>query len=532
MYKLFILGCLILFSVSGNSQSNKVNIKNGPEFDPKGTIQDFIGQIGETIYVLSTQRNSYLGGVNANSLASQFTTELELPEYNNKKTTLRSVIILQDRVVMLCEIYDKNEDKRILFAQPLTDKGKTDGKYIILDEINAERKRNSGNFSYVVDSERGRILLFSNPPFEKYSNEKFDFKVLDKNLDIVWEQSLELPYPDRFFALENFTLDKNDNLFMICAFDDFAQNKEEGGKRKAKEEARNSGNTKTFKLLSYSHVQSKLKEFEIDLDGDKSILNFSYELDVDNNIYATGLYSENVHNKRYDGADGIFFVKLDGVSGKVKTVNTKPFEKEFIEEYLIAIMGERKGTKKAEKGEGIKNFTIRDLINRKDGGTTIVGEIYRFFTTTYTDSKGGTHTIYHYWYDYIMVISVNPEGGIDWMSYVPKIQHTQNDGGFYSSFAMITSEDELIFLYNDNLKNYNPKGKPGKVYPMTSAKKNVTAIATVDSEGKVKKEANVKLKAEKKVLRPKVYQYFAADQKLIVLGKLGKKESVVEITPK
>ena len=131
-----------------------------------------------------------------------------------------------------------------------------------------------------------------------------------------------------------------------------------------------------------------------------------------------------------------------------------------------------------------------------------------------------------------MVININPEGNIDWAEKIAKYQYSVNDGGFYSSFALIPTEEELIFLYNDNLKNYNPKGKPGKVYPMTSAKKNITAIATVDSEGKVKKEANVKLKAEKKVLRPKVYQYFAADQKLIVLGKLGKKESVVEITPK
>ncbi|MFM9986566.1 MAG: hypothetical protein ACKVOK_15100 [Flavobacteriales bacterium] len=532
MQKFALLALFWAASLLVGAQSNSVTIKNGPDFDPKGTITDFIGQKDETIYVLSFRRGPYLGGINANTLASKFETELELPVYNGKEVNFSSVEILDGQLIMLCQYYDKKEDKKILLAQKLDDKGNNDGKYVILDEINAEKKNNSGNFSYTIYSDRGRMLLFTNPPFEKYSKEKFAFKVLDKNLEVVWSEDIELPYPDRFFSVNDFVLDKSDNLYMLCTFDEYAQTQKEEGRRKAKEEAKESGNKYSYKLVSYTPKKGKLKEFEIELEDSKTVLSFSYELDVNDNIYATGLYSDNVQNKKYDGADGIFFVKLDGISGNVKTVNTKPFDKDFMEEYLVALYGERKGEKKAGKGEGIKNFVVRDLINRQDGGALIVGEIYYSYTVCTTDSKGVTRCSTHYIYNYILVVNVNSEGSIDWISYVPKIQHTVNDGGFYSSFAMLNTEDQLIFLFNDNMKNYDPKNTKKKIYQMTSFKKTVTAIATVDNEGKVKREANAKLKADKKILRPKINEYIVTDDKLVVLGKYGKKECVVEVKPK
>jgi hypothetical protein len=112
---------------------------------------------------------------------------------------------------------------------------------------------------------------------------------------------------------------------------------------------------------------------------------------------------------------------------------------------------------------------------------------------------------------------------------VPKYQHTVNDGGFFSSYELIVKGDNLYYIFNDNVKNYDPKKKASTVYPMTSSKKAVTTIARMDAEGKVKKEADAKLRTEKKMLRPKVSAYIAADDKTIMLAKWGKKESVVEI---
>jgi hypothetical protein len=41
---------------------------------------------------------------------------------------------------------------------------------------------------------------------------------------------------------------------------------------------------------------------------------------------------------------------------------------------------------------------------------------------------------------------------------IKKNQVSTNDGGFYSSVANFHTDDELVFLFHDNLKNYDESG--------------------------------------------------------------------------
>jgi hypothetical protein len=525
-----ILSLLVLFCIAmiGAAQSKEVNIKNGATFDPKGTINEFIGQKEDVILYNSWKKGPWVGGVKAGTLAQAYEVEVEMPEYNGKEVTYQGIYLLQDELVLFATHYDKKEDKRYLFAQKLSDKGKREGNLIKLDEIDAETKRNSGNFSFEVNSATGRIIIFSNPPYEKYSKEKFAFKILDKNLDLVWEKDIELPYADRYFTTSDFILDENDVLYMACTFNDFAETKKEEGRKKAKEEAKErGGNWFSYKIVSYNNTLGKVKEFDITLEKGQAIVSFNYNLDAKGDINVAGLYANG--NDKAGGANGVYFIKIDHNTAKINTSSIQEFEKAMVEEYLIAALGEKRGTKQADKGEGIDSFVVREFINKDDGGLLISGETYRVYTVCTTDSKGVTRCTTHYIYGFIIVIDVSPKGDILWTSHVPKYQHTVNDGGFFSSYELIVKGDNLYYIFNDNVKNYDPKKKASTVYPMTSSKKAVTTIARMDAEGKVKKEADAKLRTEKKMLRPKVSAYIAADDKTIMLAKWGKKESVVEI---
>ena len=56
MQKFALLALFWAASLLVGAQSNSVTIKNGPDFDPKGTITDFIGQKDEKYVDLKKQK--------------------------------------------------------------------------------------------------------------------------------------------------------------------------------------------------------------------------------------------------------------------------------------------------------------------------------------------------------------------------------------------------------------------------------------------------------------------------------------------
>lgn len=372
------------------------------------------------------------------------------------------------------------------------------------------------------------MLIYSDMPFNKYSKEKFNFKVLDKDLNTVWSEKLELPYPDKYFKVSDYIIDSNDKLFMTCTFDEFAQTRAEEGKKKAREEAKErGGNWYTYKVISFDPKSSKLVDYDVKLEKGQAIVSFEYNLDLNGNLNVVGLYA---NDNKSTGAHGVYFIKIDSKSGETISSNIKEFDKKMVEEYLVATLGEKRGGKSAEKGDGIDNFVVDHIINKPDGGLLISGEIFRTYTVCTTDPRtGATRCSTHYIYGYILTIDINPSGEVQWIQYVPKLQHTVNDGGFYSSYGFLVSGERLFYIFNDNVKNYNPKKKPNQTYRMTGVKGSVTTIASMTADGARTMQPNAQLKTDQKILRPKVGMYFPQENKLILLAKWKKSECLVEV---
>jgi hypothetical protein len=320
---LCVLAALIVSTVP--AQEKDVDLRYGSEFDPQGTISSFIGQIGDIIYVSSWKKGFILGGVDANTLKSTFETKIDMPLFNGKEVNFKDIFVLDGQLIMFMQYYDKKADKNYLFAQQVSDRGKLQGSMITLDEIDAENRKNKGSFSVDVYPESGRILLFRNPPFEKYGKEKFAFRVMDKNLETIWEDELELPYADKYFYLSDFFVDKNDDLYVTASFDDFRQTKETEGRKKAKEEAKErGGNYNSYKIITYNYKAKKLKEFELELDAGMKIISVGYNIDTDGNINVTGLYGD-VASK--GSAIGVYLANIETDTKNRKSQNINEFLK-------------------------------------------------------------------------------------------------------------------------------------------------------------------------------------------------------------
>ena len=48
-----------------------------------------------------------------------------------------------------------------------------------------------------------------------------------------------------------------------------------------------------------------------------------------------------------------------------------------------------------------------------------------------------------------MALSYNKDGMREWSSFIPKLQYSQEDGGVFSSYALLNTGGTLGFLFND-----------------------------------------------------------------------------------
>jgi hypothetical protein len=89
----------------------------------------------------------------------------------------------------------------------------------------------------------------------------------------------------------------------------------------------------------------------------------------------------------------------------------------------------------------------------------------------------------NHYYD-IGVFSINSDGTLDWQTNMPKSQVSENDDGYYSSFAFLEANNVLKFLYNEdfyNIGNFveynvNPNGLIKRQSVMNSEKQNLVMV--------------------------------------------------------
>jgi hypothetical protein len=242
-----------------------------------------------------------------------------------------------------------------------------------------------------------------------------------------------------------------------------------------------------------------------------------------NDIVCGGFYS----NVGTFSINGSYFLTVSGVNGEIISKSFKEFDLKFITQNMTEREA-NKAKKKEEKGKDVELFEydLDNIILRDDGGAILVGEQFYVEIYTYT-TQYGTTTSYHYNYNDIIVININPEGQIEWAKKIPKEQESVNDGGTYSSYAMSVFGDKLFFIFNDNPKNLSNTGD-GKLKNYNPNRESIVVMVAMDGEGQFKKEALYKMKRSDILIRPKLSSQISDDE-MIVFGKKGKMQQFTKM---
>lgn len=222
-------------------------------------------------------------------------------------------------------------------------------------------------------------------------------------------------------------------------------------------------------------------------------------------LFAAGTYMEmsNAGDRVYVG--GFFTDRKNGnFEGVIYTyydVNEKVF-KEFKTIKFSERM--RNATGERNKKRAFNDFQVRQLIVRNDGGFVMIAEDF-FISTRNSYNQGfGYYSWYYpsmgasireYNYGDILTISCNANGESEWAEFIRKSQYSQEDGGLFSSYALINTGGSLGFLFND--------------FSMNRSK---IQLASLDAEGKAVVTAVTGVKADEPDWLPKSGKQISAKE--------------------
>lgn len=416
----------------------------------------------------------------------------------DKDYSFEQYIILRNKTFVAVSKYDKGSDLNSFFVQEITDEGKLTGSLKKLADISSKSKRNSGGFDVYESKDSNKILLVTNPPYEKYNKEKFGFKIFDENLKQLNNLEITLPYMDKYFSVDKYELSKDGNIYALVSIELPKKEKEKG-------EA-----GYYYEIIAIDpNGSGKVTEYEVKLPK-KYITDISFRQEG-KAIICAGFY-DNIETKgiSHDEINGIFYIRINKETKAIEANGLKDLDKKFIADLTSA--------RKANKGRGISSsFELKNLFQKEDGGSILVSENSYDYQVTTCDGKGHCHTDHHYVRNNIIVINIDPNGSIKWYVNIPKFQHTINDGGMYSSYMVSTAnkdnmltaiKNKIYFVYNDNPINLDPtKVKTAEdIRPMKSVKKTTATLVTLSENGTFEKKAVFSNKENKIILLPDYFR--------------------------
>jgi hypothetical protein len=415
---------------------------------------------------------------------------------------IERLFYVNGKFLVFTSFYSSEKQKNFAYFQTITENGAKVSPPVELDVIDTDGKRNKGSFDFALSEDKSHILIFHNEPFDKNSNEKFSYKVMDENGNILWSKKLELPYADKQFHVSKYRVDNQGNVFMLANID---KDKDHVERRKP---------TYSYSILAYFHETDQLKEYIVDL-RDKFISDITFNINPVGDIVCAGFYSKSSETAQA----GTFFLKIDKNTKEVSARNVKEFEKDF----LLEFMTERK----IDKGRELYNFDIDHFLLRPDGSAVMVAEQYFMDVVSYYNPATHSYNYtYNYYYNDIIVVGFDGGGQISLLKKIGKYQHSVNDGGPYASYVLVDGGGMLHFLYNDSPENIHKSESEiehGHISSMNNPGRSVVVMVSMDMQGHTQRQQLLDNHARKNTswFLPKMNKKIS-DKDVVLFSRRGK----------
>jgi hypothetical protein len=522
--RLFSFCLMSLFHLAVSAQNN---IQWGkPTKDNNNTqLEKIIAQDATGFYALKAKYGNDAQAEGPKSVyIEHYNREMNLTKsgeinlkWKRKKRQFEDILMLGGELYLFTSFNNQAKQKNFLFAQKLNKKTFQAAKELTyVAEIETQNKYNEGSFSFHISQDSSKVLVLNQIPTKNNQPEQFALHVYNNDFTLSWAKDISLPYDDDKFSIEDFKVDNQGNVYLLgVLYGDGSQKRRKGLPNYQ------------YILLAYTEMGNAKEKYPITL-REKFITDLTFRPAPNGELICCGFYSEaGTYSIR-----GTYFFKINPLTKEVSNENLKELDFDFRTEYI----SERKKDKldNEDKKSELYQFSLDELILRNDGGALLVAE--QFYIKEYRDYdnfNGGIgtfgqygantpyRTVYVYHYNDIIVINIGPDGAIEWASRIPKRQETENDGGWYSSYAMSIVGDKLNFIYNDNGKNFSSEEDDRKTIYNFNGRNSVIALSQISPDGTVTTRPLAQNREAGVITRPKVCKQIGAKE-VAIFGESGR----------
>jgi hypothetical protein len=489
---------ILIAFLSINQWMTAQDLTLGPEQKGKRTevIQDIIHH-DETGFYALRQSISLLKPLAP--IIEKYTDDMiqvyqtRLDEFSSVNINDEAYFSFNNRIFVAGSKKDRAKKRVEYFFREISKKtGKMTGKIQKIGTEKIEKKSAVANLDYRISRDSSKLGLFLNDFslnfFTLFNSKKinenygrFTLKVFNDDLEELWSRKVRLPYNQDRLSVVKFDVDNNGDVYILTKYRD-----ENWREKKRKDQP-----WFTYKMLAYRQGGEEVDKYDVTLK-DEYISDITFDIDNRNNLVCSGFFSE----KFVGSLAGTFIFTIDAKTKEITRQDTKKFDTSELSLFM-------KG-RKAKKGKEISaNFDLEDFVLRSDGGAVLIGESFyqSTYTTTNTDGSITRRTVYNY--GPLIIVNINPDGKIEWVSKVVKRQSSETQA--FSSYAMSIVADKMYFIFNKGLRK----------------RSNVMAVS-VDSKGKVSEKELFRIKDEKMLIRVPGCEQIA-DREMIVYGEWKKK---------
>lgn len=382
-----------------------------------------------------------------------YAQKIKVPEVNGKECDVKKVLLVDGNLILFTTQVDKSDGLHKLYANKFNEDGTLNTESKLMASIKPVNKKLRGFFKVGLAENKKNIIILAELASTETENIKYSWRILDKNLNLILENSLELPY----YGIEEYTVPdmdyKNDKVYFIAWRLKHILDKKEREKTSSEK-----------KLYCYNLKNSKLTEVTLNTTS-SSLFDVSMKFNANGQVILTGLYSTEPGSFFYNTSS--FYRKEAGAFCEVYSDNLDTLI------YKDVVQND---------GDGYL-FYLNDVFLQKDGTVILVSEL-KDISVGYGGSKQSEHLS-----GKVLIHAFNPVTKQKWLKSITKRQSDPGLNNFFSTLAL-SDGNNLAFIINDNRKNN--LGSDLKFENFGLIDKNVqTKVLIADTKGTLKEDNSV-----------------------------------------
>ncbi len=376
-------------------------------------------------------------------------------------TSIRKIIIYPETSLVF--YFKEVSSKMHYYVQPYDSRFQPKGQTVLVDSIVGNRA-DVRNMKIVHSTDQSQLVIYTANYAGTDRLQTVSIYHMNDMLEPQWQGNIDLRDVTGKVVLRKLLVSNKGELFLLI--EDIAkQRKGEVNSNRFQLHMVDAGRNDAVKL-PFSFSRPIFDKLFVEVD------------DENRKLVAVGLFSDN--NK--DMSVGYFHHALNLNTGKmIANKYTR-----YSDDLLYDITGkELKGDNK-----GLFSFEISDIILRFDGGLVLVAEsryksVEEIQTPSFVPAAGPTfRTISVMYYNDVLMLSIGPDGENDWTEILRKKQISEDDDGYYSSYAMLNTADRLYLIYNQEIHSkadvnsmaIDPTGSAKRNYLFNTGDQNVVLV--------------------------------------------------------